>query len=238
MGTMIVARLSISYDRGTRRNSASDLGIDSKTKTEKGGLIRGLGSHFRSEEAKKLANECSKEEQRIRKAFEGAFMASPLPGIFMVNKSGDARALLATLTIRPDMDARVTEFDLSPREALPEADLSAWAERVDKQLKRVSLGKKKAASDEGLAKLEELSACPILADDTRESIRALLAEAKLQTMARVDIKRKLADIDVRIQVGDQLSPRRAPVLPDPVEETGEQMTLAPLDPTRPSIGIV
>lgn len=218
MTSMIVGRLHVSFDRGVRRNSAPDLGLEeAPTTTEDGGLVRGLGSHFRSEEARDNAKRLGKEEARIREAFRRTFVASPIPGIYVLPERGAGRQALVELNVDPAVAAGVTEYELALTEAMPPVEIMEWADRVQRQLADVPLGKSKAAGSEGLVTLATLAKCPVLDDETREEILSLIADAKLEAITRVELKREIEFLDVKLAA--PIAPRRVPAI-DGVDEVG------------------
>jgi len=210
MTSLIVGRLHVSFDRGTRGNKASDLGLETRpTRTEAGGLVRGLGTHYRSEEARAAATVFAKEEARIRNEFRMSFVSSPLLGVYILPERGAGRALLETLNVDPAVGACVSEYELGVSESLPPVEIAEWAARVKRQITDVPLGKAKYADEgsEGLVTLEKLAECPVLDDETSEALLRLIAAAKLRSISRVELKRAIADIDVQVNF-DPIAPRR------------------------------
>jgi len=213
---MILAKLSIRYDRGTGQNTAQDLGVETiPQETPDGKIIRGAGSHYRSKEAKEQAAKRSVAEKALRKEFRKAFMAAPVfQGAFVLPHKGAGEALLETLEVPPDVIVSVIEAELTlSQQQLPPVEITEWAERVQKQLKDVPLGKETngMADTQGLGILAKLADCPVLADETRNEIKQLIAQAKLEQVSRVSLRRKLVELDVKIE-GQPVAPRRAPVV--------------------------
>lgn len=205
---MIVGRLHVSFDRGTKTNKATDLGLQAApAKTEDGGLVRGLGTHFRDQEAYDNAKRLSREEVRIRDAFRRRFLASSIPGIYVIPQRGAGRELLDGLKIPPEIQAHVSEYELALTDELPPVEVKEWADRVKRQITDVPLGKKKTPEVEGLSTLTTLAECPVLDEDTREEIMSLIADAKLEAITRVELKRELANLDVKLS-GQSIKPRR------------------------------
>ena len=131
---MIVARLRVSYDRGTERNAPDDLGLDAEPETTRtGGQIRGLGSHWRSDEARQQAAACAAEERRVRAIFARNFVRAPLPGLFVLPTRRSAYELLASLEILPELSVGLSVYDLSPAEALPPEEVREWREKIEEQ---------------------------------------------------------------------------------------------------------
>jgi len=212
---MIIAKLTITFDRGVASNKAQDIGLETQpTSTQDGGVVRGLGTHFRDEAARLAATERSTEEQRIRTAFKREFLASPIPGTYVLPSTGTGADLLTRLGVRPDIDARVCEYELAAtNEALPPGELREWSERVKAQVDTVPLGRGKTAGEEGLGILERLASCPLLADETRNALQGIIAEARLERIDRIEVKRRIEVLDVQVDLA-ALAPRRAPVLLD------------------------
>jgi len=226
---MIVGRLCISYDRGTARNRATDLGLDSRpTETTDGKIVRGLGSHFRSIEAKEKAQERVNEEGRIRDLFRRRFVSAPFPGTFVMASESEGADFLAALDPAPRADVRVSVevYRLGVVVQAPE-EVSRWSERVAKQLAKVPLGRGKAAGGEGLQVLESLANCPVITDESRADLLALIGDAKLENVSRVDFRRKLAEVSVQVSAAAPVAPRRAPVSPAIATDEGEAKTIAP-----------
>lgn len=219
---MIVARLHISYDRGTQRNKAEDLGLDQEPEeTKDGGLVRGLGSHYRSPEARAEAQRLAKEEQRIRTEFRRSFMAAPMDGYYVVPSEGAGQELLATLDVDGAVNVAVSEWVIrTTQEERPPEEIREWGEKVKRQIADVPLGRSKTPDADGLLLLERLANCPVLGDDTRDEILALIRDAKLEAITRVELKRELKVLDVK--VGVPSAPRRAPtIVPDALADLPE-----------------
>jgi hypothetical protein len=211
---LLIGRLCISYDRGTARNNATDLGLVSRpTGTQDGKIVRGLGSHFRSADAEALAQERSNEEGRIRDAFKRAFVSAPFPGTFILATPTEGRDFLAALDPAPRKDVRVSVevYTLGVIEQAPE-EITRWGERVSKQLAKVPLGRGKQAGGAGLKILEQLAGCPVITEESRGDLLALIEDAKLERVNRVDFRRKLAEVKVQV-AASPVAPRRAPVAP-------------------------
>lgn len=224
---MLVAKLSVSYDRGTERNAPAHLGLDrTPEETAEGGIVRGLGSHWRSPEAQVAAAECAREEARARRAFALRFLPGPLPGVYVIEAREHPEELVQELALDPRVEARVSIYDLSPEGDLPTAEVEEWAQRVGKQIAGVSLGRGGSPDAEGLAALERLAACPILAPETATRIREMVAAARLDQIPRAELRRSLTSLQVQIAPQGAAVPRRAPA-PSPAE-----IEAAPAAPRR------
>ena len=198
--TIFVGRLVISYDRGSHKNTEQDLGLDGpKKETVNGGIVRGLGSHYASEEEKKKVEERSAEEQRIRAAFRRRYVCSPIPGFYLIGDSTASKLqeFLDSLEVKEDMDVRVARYALATPDALPPAELAEWQDRVGKQLKLAPLGKGKAPAEEGLKIVEELASCPLIDAETRKKLSALIGDTKLRS-DRLAFKRQMNLISVSV----------------------------------------
>jgi hypothetical protein len=206
---LICAKLSVSFDRGTKRNAAADLGLDEvPVETKDGGLVRGLGSHWRSNEAKEKAKELSTIEGRVRREFARLFPMSNLPGIFVLPERGAGKKVVDEMEDVPnEISVHVTEFTMGILDTLPPVELEAWGERVKKQIAAVPLGRKEEADASGLDLIAKLAACPIFEDETRDELLRLIANARLDVIDRVTLKRSLAT--VAIKVGVAASPKRS-----------------------------
>jgi len=225
---MIIGRLHISFDRGTATNDANDLGLSSVPQvTDDGKVVRGLGTHYRSEEDRVLAVERGNEEGRVRTAFKRAFIGGPIPGTFLLPSTGAGRREVEALDppVRADVSVSVSEYDLDVITQAP-AEVASWAERIEKQLKAVPLGRGKGkdwtdtdGGAQGIAILEGLAACPIIGASTRQDIMDLIADAKLQRLDRITLKRKLDTLKVDLDA-PAVAPRRAPIQDDLAVEAG------------------
>ena len=205
--TMIVGRLHVSFDRGVKTNRAPDLGLEERpVETQDGGLVRGLGTHFRDEAARDLAKRLGKEEARIREAFRRRFLASPIPGIYVFDREGAGKALLDSLNVEPEVSAAVAEYELSLSNELPPVEIIEWANRVKRQLLDVPLGKASDQGAEGLATLKGLAECPVLDDETRQELVRLIAITKLGAISRVELKREIEFVEIKLAA--PLAPRR------------------------------
>lgn len=219
---MLIAKLTISYDRGVSLNKPDDLkvadaeGIKTAAviagrgaKTADGKVLRGLGSHFRSEaeaELVKLRDLCARE---VYTAFRQKFMAAPIEGLYFVPTKGEAKAFVRGLEVRSDIRVSVSEFELTAPSDLEQAELASWSHRIKNQLSAISLGRSKEADEAGLAALVSLSSCPILSKETGTRIRELVEGVRSQKITRVEIKRHLEKLNVNVNA-ETLAPRRTP----------------------------
>jgi hypothetical protein len=225
---MIIGRLHVSFDRGTATNRADDLGLPTAPQvTSDGKVVRGLGTHFRSEEDRALAQERSNEEARVRAAFKRSFVTSPIPGTYILPRKGEGQRVLDSLDppVRPDVTVSVSEYVLDIVTQSP-VEVEQWAERVSKQIQDVPLGRAKGkdwadskGGAGGIAILEGLAQCPILGEETRQDILDLIADAKLQRLDRVTLKRRLDTLKVDLDA-PVVNPRRAPIQTE-AEPVGE-----------------
>jgi len=229
---MIIGKLTIGFDRGTATNQAADLGLSTAPKeTDAGLIVRGLGTHYRSASAREEAKERANEEGRIRAAFKRAFIGSPIPGTYVLPSEGAGTRLLSELDppVRADVNARIAEYVLEPT-VLPPAEVSEWADRIQKQLSALPFGRGQGrdwagtqGGLSGLKLLEGLAKCPVIGDETRDELLQLIADSKLQKLDRVQLKRKLAQVQVEVEASP-VAPRRAPA---PVEKAPTLDTPAP-----------
>ena len=216
MPPMIVGKLSISFDRGVKQNSKEDLALAEEIrKTTDGGVVRGYGTHFRSEEAKEFADKCTKEEKRLRKTFAQHFAKAPIPGLFVTPDKAAARRLLNELSVDPDVSATLQFFDMGPNEPMTPIEIQDWAKKIEGQIKEAPVGRESEVAKEGLDTIERLASCPLLNSKTAENLRELVRMARITQITRVEFRRKLSAIPVSI--GDEpavapVSPRRTPAL--------------------------
>lgn len=220
---MRVARLTISFDHGLCRNKAEDVieadndgeaqfkasqVHDKGSKTRDGKIIRGLGTHFKSEEDFLLSQERGREAAKIRKAFKNKFVVSPLEGVYFMPKAGEGHRFIETMIIRDDIEVRVTEYNLTSAAEMEAAELRDWSERIRRQFSAISLGRKKAeVSEEGLSQILSLTDCPVLSPKTADTIRDLVQMIRAEKIDKVQLKRRFKEMDFEIS-GEALSPRK------------------------------
>lgn len=222
---MLIAKLTISYDRGTALNKPDDLvASDTKPtpqavnmvagrghKTADGKVLRGLGSHFRSEADAELVKERDFAAREIYTAFRKTFLAAPIEGLYFVPVRGEAKRFINGLDVRSDMRVSVSEFELTAPSDLEQQELADWSKRIKNQLSSISLGRNKEADAAGLDALVSLSSCPMLQKETGIRIRELVALVRNSKMERVELKRSLDKLDVQVETS-VLAPRRTPKL--------------------------
>lgn len=214
---MLIAKLTISYDRGMARNDEKDLTEGQASifgrgmETKDGKVIRGLGMHFRSKADMEATQERDRDAKRIYNEFRSRFLATPLEGVYVVGQHGEAKAFIDSLTHRPDINVFVSEFELTAPGELNASEIRGWAEKVRRQLASISLGRCKEADEDGLRALETLATCPILKKETGNRIKELVASVRDQKLDRVELKRSLETLSVGIETM-QLQPRATPQL--------------------------
>ena len=217
---MLIAQLTISYDRGLAHNDERDLSADTTLganiagrgfKTADGKIIRGLGTHFKSESDRDLVKAKDQEAARIRTEFRKRFIAMPIDGCFIVPRAGIAKGFISDLGHRDDIKVYVTEYNVECPAGIDDSRLAMWSERIKNQLSSVSLGRSKEADEEGLRALETLAECPVIKPSTCNRIKELVAMVRDSKIERVELKRSLETLDVEI-AGEALSPRRMPAL--------------------------
>jgi hypothetical protein len=219
--TLTIGSLAISYDRGRARNNAKDVGLDETPRfTEDGLEVCGLGTHWKMGQAE-LVKARNTEAMRIRTAFDRAFLKAPIKGTYILPERGAGRRFLNELDppVAWDVTCSVSEYRLEVMVQAP-AEVRAWASRVTEQLSKVPLGRGEDAGQGGLALLEKLAACPVIADTSRKALTDLISDAKLAKVNRVDFKRRLAklQVDVSAPAVEPRRPTRAPMLfPEPTE---------------------
>ncbi len=219
---MLIAKLTISYDRGVSLNKPDDLVAENDGtkasaalvagrghKTADGKVLRGLGSHFRSEAEAELVKQRDFAAREIYNAFRKTFLASPVEGLYFVPNKGEAKAFIAKLDVRSDMRVRVSEFELTAPSDLEQAEMAEWGKRIKNQLSSISLGRSKEADAAGLDALVSLASCPMLQKATGDRIRELVSMVRDGRLERVEIKRHLEKLNVSVNT-DTLAPRRAP----------------------------
>lgn len=222
---MLIAKLTISYERGLHRNDARDIvatdGAEKAPKgfvlgrnqtTQDGKIIRGLGTHYESAEVAELVKQRDAHAKTIYTAFRERFLATPLEGVYVVATRGEAREFVENLPERrADVQVYVTEFELTAPGELNESEVRAWGEKVRRQLGSISLGRSKEADEDGLKALEHLASCPILSKQTGTKIKELVAGVRLKKLDRVELKRSIEKLDVKIEQAPlAVEPRRSP----------------------------
>lgn len=211
---MLIAKLRISLrDANIQYNRSSELGIDKGRGTvlEDGKVIRGLGTHFASLEAKERYDRLTKDSNVVREKFNKQFMRTPIEGTFIINARGDAKKFIEAMSINPELDVTVIEFELGAPESLDEKEMREWSARVKAQLTRIPLGRGDTVDSDGLNALRTLAGCPVLAKETANTILALITQAQIGQLNRVDFKRSIELLDVSMDQSS-LAPRRAEVI--------------------------
>lgn len=200
---MKIARVSISFDRGIQRNDPKDIGLEKiPDNVGKGKRVRGLGTHWRSEEDQQRAVRCEKEEARIRRSFKSSFACAGIDGFFIIGTSGDADRLLARLDHSKEIEVKIQEFDLTAPGGVSPAEFEAWSERIQEQIRQVPLGRGKQVDEEGIAALESLALCPILSLETSKKLRDLASRARGNVMPRLEVRRNLETVTVKLDAPD------------------------------------
>ena len=222
---MLIAKLTISYDRGVALNKPADLiasdlkpsdqatGIVAErgSKTYDGKILRGLGSHFRSEADAQLVGERDKEARRIYRAFRERFLSTPIDGLYAVPGKGLAKKFLDGLDVRVDLRVRVSEFEITTNGDMDAAEISEWSKRIKNQLSSISLGRSKEIDENGLDALLTLSSCPLIGRETAKAVKELVEGVRIQKINRVELRRSLETMTVEIDTA-QLKPRAMPKL--------------------------
>jgi hypothetical protein len=211
---MLIAKLRINLkDCGIQYNNSAELETDKTRGTvlKDGKIVRGLGTHFASAEAKERFDKLTAEANGIRAKFGLRFMRGPLESTFFVSVLGEGKAYATQFNTSPDIEVSVVEYNLNSASGdLDEKDMKEWSERVKAQLKRVPLGRSEEADEEGLSALETLATCPILAKETKDRIQLMVAEVRVGKMTRTDLKRGIALLDVTMDQSSLLAPRGRP----------------------------
>lgn len=208
---MLIAKLRVSIkDAGIVYNNKEDLETDKARGTvlKDGGVLRGLGTHFKSPEAKERYDKLVAEANKIRVEFGQRFLRASIESLFIISKLGEGKEFAKKFQGNPDIEVYVSEMDFGFLESVDERDMKDWSARVKEQLKRVPLGRGEDADAEGLAALETLASCPVLAKDTADRIRLMVSEVRVGKMNRTDLKRGISLLDVELDQSVTLSPRR------------------------------
>jgi hypothetical protein len=201
---MIVAKLAISYDRGTSLNKKTDLGTTLKKgdATANGGIVRGLGSHFRSQDAMLSAQARDKEANRIYRAFREKFLTTSIDGLYIVPGYGSAKEFVASLN-PVSIVVRVSEWELTSSGGIDVEELTAWGKKIKNQLSAVGLGRKKEIDRGGLKAIAALSNCPLLAKETQEAVKNLLSLIEGSKINRSEFRKRLENLNVKMESIDK-----------------------------------
>lgn len=208
---LIIAKLSVRLkDANIKYNSSLELETTKERGTvlADGKIVRGLGTHFESKEAKDRFDRLTSRSNAIREEFNRKFARGPFEGTYVMSKAGEALEFASQFANeRPDIDVVTYEVNLSGA-----FDMAEWQERIKSQAKRVGLGRAEFAADDGLNDLANLAQCPVLATSTRDSLLALIAQARAGDMKRVDFKRNIDLLKVEMDTAPLMVPRAEPSL--------------------------
>lgn len=199
---MLIAKLRISLkDANIQYNSAKELEIEKTRGTvlADGKVLRGLGTHFASLEAKERYDRLTKESNTIREKFNRRFLRTPIDGTFIVDRKGEAKEFAAAQPFNPDIDVFVIEFELGVVDGgLDEREMSEWSQRVKAQLTRIPLGRGEDVDSDGLSALATLASCPVLAKETADNIKVMIEQVRQGKLNRVDFKRSIELLEVEM----------------------------------------
>lgn len=214
---MFIAKLSVGIgDSGIAYNSGKELGTDKNRGAvlEDGKVVRGLGTHFASLEAKQRFDKLTAESTGIRDKFNRRFLRMAIDSVFVISRRGEAKEYAASIVVSdPAITVGVMEFEIgNAGDELGEKEMKEWSSRVKEQLKRIPLGRSDEVDADGLEALATLATCPVLAKATAEKILRLVNEAKLGRVGRSDLKRGIALLDVEMDQSTLLAPRGRPEL--------------------------
>jgi len=211
---MLIAKLRVSLkDCGIQYNNSAELETTKVRGSElvDGKIIRGLGTHFASKEAKERFDKLTAKGNKIREQFNQRFLRTPIESTFVVSKAGEAKEFAKQFDgERPDIDVSVFEFELGATAELDEKEMKEWGERVKSQLKRVPLGRGEEVDEDGLTALLTLASCPVLAQETRDRITTMVAEVRVGKMNRADFKRGISIMPVVMEQSTLMVPRSRP----------------------------
>jgi hypothetical protein len=213
---MLIAKLRISLiDASIQYNRPDELGTDKDRGAvlPDGKVVRGLGTHFANQAAKERFDRLTKESNLIREKFNRRFMRSPLEGVFVISKKGEAKEYVAGIPKVEGLEIYVTEFQLGGLDGgLDDQEMRAWGEKVKTQLSRIPLGRGKELDDEGIKALEALTSCPMLKPESAEYIRSMIAQLQVGKMDKIDFKRGIELMSVEMDQS-ALTVQRSPVAP-------------------------
>jgi hypothetical protein len=221
---MIVAKLTISYDRGTVLNKKADLGagLQRGDVTANGGIVRGLGSHFRSQADMEATQARDKEAKRIYRAFRERFLTTSIDGLYIVPAYGEAEKFIAGLN--PDgVVVRVSEWELTKTTGIDVVELSAWAGKIKNQLTEIGLGRGKKADQEGIEAVKALADCPVLSQETRDAVKNLVALVESAQIDRSVFKSRLENLNIEIAGIDKAHDQQVEKLEEAAAFTGESV---------------
>lgn len=210
---MLIAKLRVSMnDAGILYNNSADLTTDKTRGTvlPDGKVVRGLGTSFKSAEAKARYDKLVAEANSIRADFGTRFLRTPIQSTFVINKAGEGKEYVKKFQGNPDIEVSVFEFELGAQDNLDAKEMKEWGDRVKEQLRRVPLGRGEEADAEGLSALETLAGCPVLSQETAARVRLMVSEVRVGKMTRTDLKRGIALLDVQLDQSSLLAPRSRP----------------------------
>lgn len=210
---MLIAKLTITLrDCGIEYNKSAELDTTKERGSvlDDGKVVRGLGTHFASQEAKERFDKLTARANEIRTIFGNKFGRGPLKGTYIISKLGEALEFIRQFESEQVAGTVVTVDEYNLNGSLSERTLIDWAARNKDALKRVPLGGKKEASDEGIMALEALAACPALAQETRDAVLRMASEARVGSLTRVDLKRGISLLDVSMDKSVLMAPRSRP----------------------------
>lgn len=213
---MRIAKLTVHVgDSGIAYNNGKELGTTAArgVTLADGKVVRGLGTHFASQEAKEKYDLRQSEANEIRAKFNRRFSRFVFDSAFVLSRKGEAKEFAASITVTdPNVTIEVLEFEVGADEEMGEREMKDWSERVKNQLKQVPLGRGEDADTEGLAALETLAGCPVLSPETAARIRLMVSEVRIGKMTRTDLKRGILLMDVEIDQSALLPQRGRPEL--------------------------
>ena len=112
---MLIAKLRVSVlDSGISYNSKEDLDTTKSRGTvlEDGKVVRGLGTSFRSKDAKDRYDRLVSKSNKIRDKFNQRFLRTPIQSTFVISTRGEAKNWAEQLNEDPEIDITVFEFEL------------------------------------------------------------------------------------------------------------------------------
>ena len=196
---MYIAKLRISVnDAGVQYNNSAELETTHKRGDvlADGKIVRGLGTHFASQEAKDRYDKLVSRSNEIRGEFNRNFARFLFDGTYVV-KPGEGRTFAEKFSNdRPDVVVDVFEYDISGDP--DERELSEWSQRIKGQLKQFPLGRGEKTDVEGLNALKTLAGCPVLAKETSDAILRMVGEVEVGRMNRTDLKRGISLLNVKM----------------------------------------
>lgn len=215
---MLIARIEvglgnteIKYNRSEELGTAATRG----TVLNDGSVVRGIGTHFASREAKERYDNLTRDQLKVRVALAERFVRVHFfKSSFIINQLGEAKAFVEDFIRTNNIDASIKvdilEGNFEVEGGISDKHLADWTETVKDQLERVQLGRKKGqVNREALDALESLADCPALSTETAGALRKLVGEFRAGSIRKDDFQRSISLIEVKMDATVLSGPKRS-----------------------------